>query len=122
MEGLLTHFTRIAILTSSGVATAFLFIGTVQVFINGIRVMLVRSTPNHKKRKVWIQFSQWLIAGLTVQLAADILETSIAPSWQDIGKLAAIAGIRTFLNYFLDNDMREIRKRDSPEPETIDAI
>jgi uncharacterized membrane protein len=112
MEESLTHVTKIAILIIDGIATAFLFIGVIQVFINGLRVMLIPSTPNHQKREVWIQFSQWLIAGLTIQLAADILETSIAPSWGEIGKLGAIAVIRTFLNYFLDNDVNEIRQRD----------
>ena len=38
-------------------------------------------------------------------LAADIVRTAIAPSWDDIGQLAAIAVIRTFLNYFLERDL-----------------
>jgi uncharacterized membrane protein len=39
-------------------------------------------------------------------LAADILRTAISPTWTDIGQLAAIAGIRTFLNYSLAHDLR----------------
>src|SRR4029434_2845869 len=35
---------------------------------------------------------------LEFQLASDILSTSIAPSWQEIGRLAATAVIRTALN------------------------
>jgi uncharacterized membrane protein len=50
------------------------------------------------------------VVGLTFQLAADIIETSVASSWQDLGRLAAIAGIRTFLNYFLERDLREVRE------------
>ena len=34
-------------------------------------------------------------------LAADILRTAVAPTWDDISKLAVIATIRTMLNYFL---------------------
>jgi uncharacterized membrane protein len=112
MEESLAYITRIAILVINGIATAFLFIGSVQVLISGLRVMLIPSKPNHQKRAVWMQFSQWLIAGLTIQLAADVLETSIAPGWEEIGKLAAIAAIRTFLNYFLGRDMNEMRERD----------
>jgi len=38
-------------------------------------------------------------------LGADILRTAVAPSWQEIGQLAAIVVIRTFLNYFLQREL-----------------
>ena len=62
-------------------------------------------------RDIWLRYGRWLVAGLTFQLAADILETSIAPSWDEVGKLAAIAAIRTGLNYFLERDLNEIAGR-----------
>ncbi len=43
---------------------------------------------------------------LELLLAADILATAIAPTWDDIGKLAAIAVLRTALNYFLERELR----------------
>jgi uncharacterized membrane protein len=46
---------------------------------------------------------------LEFQLGADILSTAVAPSWDAIGKLSAIAVIRTALNYFLGREMREER-------------
>jgi len=47
-------------------------------------------------------------------LAADILATAIAPTWDEIGKLAAIAALRTALNYFLERelDSTEVKKTD----------
>ena len=36
--------------------------------------------------------------------------SAIAPTWDDIGKLAAIAVIRTFLNFFLERDIVELRR------------
>lgn len=112
MEGWLVSITKVAIVIVDGMAAVFLFIGTIQVFINGLRLMLTPSVDNHQKRGVWLQFSQWLVAGLSIQLAADIMETAIAPGWQEIGQLGAIAAIRTFLNYFLESDMSEMRERD----------
>ena len=56
-------------------------------------------------------FGRWLVAGLTFQLAADILETSITTTWQAVARLGAVAAIRTFLNYFLEHDMNEARER-----------
>lgn len=46
-----------------------------------------------------------LLLALEFQLAADIVGTAISPDWEQIGKLAAIAAIRTFLNYFLQRDL-----------------
>jgi uncharacterized membrane protein len=53
--------------------------------------------------------ARFLALALEFQLGADILSTAIAPSWDQIGKLGAIAVIRTALNYFLTREMREER-------------
>jgi uncharacterized membrane protein len=54
-----------------------------------------------------LAFARDLTLALELQLAADILSTSVAPTWERIGKLAAIAIIRTALNYFLSREMRD---------------
>ena len=59
------------------------------------------------RRQIWVRFASWIIIGLEFTLGADIIRTAIAPSWDDIGKLAAIAGIRTALNFFLERDIEE---------------
>jgi len=69
------------------------------------------SPTGHERRDVWLRFGRWLIAGLTFQLAADIIETSITTNWQAVVRLGAIALIRTFLNYFLERDVSEVRAR-----------
>ena len=51
------------------------------------------------------------MAGLAFQLAADIIEMSITTSWEAVGRIAAVALIRTFLNYFLDRDLEDVRRR-----------
>lgn len=55
---------------------------------------------------VRLTLAKYLALALEFQLGADILSTAIAPSWEQIGKLAAIAVIRTGLNYFLSVEMR----------------
>ena len=59
--------------------------------------------------RVRLTLARFLALALEFQLAADILSTAIAPSWDQIGKLGAIAVIRTVLNYFLMKEMREER-------------
>lgn len=54
-----------------------------------------------------LAFARYLTLALELQLAADILSTSIAPTWDRIGKLAAIAVIRTALNYFLSRELKD---------------
>lgn len=51
-------------------------------------------------------FARYLLLALELQLAADILSTSVSPSWDQIGKLAAIAVIRTALNHFLNRELQ----------------
>lgn len=58
---------------------------------------------------VRLSFARYLALALEFQLAADILSTAVAPSWDRIGKLAAIAVIRTALNWFLTREMHEAR-------------
>jgi uncharacterized membrane protein len=71
-----------------------------------------------RKRLAWINFARWLVLALEFELAADIIRTAISPSWDDIGQLAAIAVIRTFLNFFLERDMKELSASDKLEVES----
>ena len=67
---------------------------------------LVRGRITHgMRREAWLSLARWLLLGLEFMLAADIVRTVVSPDWQDIGQLAAIALIRTFLNYFLERDL-----------------
>jgi uncharacterized membrane protein len=54
---------------------------------------------------VRLVLGSYLVLGLEFQLAADVLKTAVAPSFTEIGQLAAIAAIRTLLNYFLTKEM-----------------
>src|SRR6476469_8108193 len=56
---------------------------------------------------VAVSLARFLVLGLEFQLAADVLRTAISPSFEEIGKLAAIATIRTVLNYFLNREIAQ---------------
>lgn len=66
-----------------------------------------KSRGAHARRAL----GQYLVIGLELQLAADIIATATNPSPEELAKLAAIAVIRTFLNYFLVQEMREEEDR-----------
>jgi uncharacterized membrane protein len=59
---------------------------------------------------VRLSLGRYLALGLEFQLASDVLRTAIAPSFQELGKLAAVAAIRTALNFFLAREIAEERR------------
>lgn len=62
------------------------------------------------KEEIRVQFGSSVAVSLELLLGADVLATAVAPSWDDIGKLAAIAVLRTALNYFLGKELKEVHK------------
>jgi uncharacterized membrane protein len=102
--------TENAIIVIDALALVVIVIGTVEAFFSGLRAMF-SSPSGHERRDIWLRYARWLVAGLTFQLAADIIETSITTEWQAVGRIAAVALIRTFLNYFLDRDLEDVRRR-----------
>ncbi len=67
-------------------------------------------TDGITNQTIRIHFGSALTVSLELLLAADILATAIAPTWDDIGKLAAIAVLRTALNYFLERELKNNEK------------
>lgn len=66
------------------------------------------------KEVVRLKLGRWLAVALEFELAADILRTAVAPSWSEIGQLAAIAALRTALNFFLQREIDGAERR-APE-------
>jgi uncharacterized membrane protein len=56
---------------------------------------------------VRLRLGQWLALALEFALASDLIRTAVAPSWNEIGKLAAIMALRTALNYFLEREFEQ---------------
>jgi uncharacterized membrane protein len=112
--------TEHAIVIFDAMALAVIAAGTIEAFYNGLRLLL-SSQAGHVQRDIWLRYGRWLVAGLTFQLAADIIETSITTSWEALGRLAAVAVIRTFLNCFLERDLDEARRRQRERPEAASA-
>jgi uncharacterized membrane protein len=107
MEEWLHLVTKDIVVIINAMALIIIAIGTVEAFFTGLWAAF--PAPAHNRfREILVRYGRWLVAGLTFQLAADIIETSIAPTWQEVGQLGAIAVIRTFLNFFLERDLAEL--------------
>jgi uncharacterized membrane protein len=100
----------------------------VSVIAVGVVVTLVtwvlselRVRPTSYER-VRLQLGRYLALGLEFLLGADIMATAVSPTFQEIGQLAAIAAIRTALNYFLTQELdRERTRGTAPSPQSAEA-
>lgn len=91
-------------------------VGVVIAVYHFARTFALRRPENYVEvRQTLVRY---LALALEFQLGADILSTAITPSWDQIGKLGAIATIRTGLNYFLMREMNEERGRTQTQMQT----
>ncbi|WP_343901478.1 DUF1622 domain-containing protein, partial [Nocardioides aquaticus] len=84
---------------------AVIFLGAVLAIVQFVRVLPSRGPERFTE--VRLTLGRFLALGLEFQLASDVLRTAIAPSFEELGKLAAVAAIRTALNFFLAREIKE---------------
>ena len=84
--------------------------GAFQALMSLLTAIIGRSADEMRGREIWIKFATWILLALEFALAADLVRTAVAPTWDDISKLAVIATIRTMLNYFLAKDIAEFER------------
>jgi uncharacterized membrane protein len=109
MRELLLTAGEYTILFIDAVALILIIAGSIHAALAAARA-LVRPLPDAVRKAAWLRYMRLLSGALTFLLAADIIETSLSKDWQNIGHVAAIAVIRTFLNYFLARDEAELRE------------
>jgi uncharacterized membrane protein len=79
-------------------------------FVKTIVLLLKRRQPGYSPlySRLRLSFGGWLALALEFQLASDIVKTTVAPTYENLIQLGAIAIIRTFLNYFLNKELTEL--------------
>ena len=81
------------------------------LFVPGRDAFHAAGHPQDAKEAVRLRLGRWLAVALEFELAADILRTAVAPTWNEIGQLAAIVVLRTVLNYFLQAEIDKAETR-----------
>lgn len=109
-EEWLGRVVQVLVVIVEAVGAAVIFIGAVwtaaRFVLTGIRYRSAAVfTP------IRLSLGRFLTLGLEFQLAADILRTAVSPSFGQLGRLAAIAAIRTALNYFLGREVRSEQRQ-----------
>jgi uncharacterized membrane protein len=95
--------------------------GTVEAFVRVVRVAITPSVTHGARKGIWRNYGMWLLLGLEFELAADIVGSVVSPTWEEVGKLGAIAVIRTFLNFFLGRDLVEAAEHREAESAALVA-
>ncbi len=114
MEGLFRMIAERAALTLELIVILLVVAGAVETLVQMARYWLGISRVPGARRVLWMGFARWLLAALEFALGADIIRTAIAPTWTDIGQLAAIAAVRTGLGFFLEKDMDSFGAKAEP--------
>lgn len=107
-EFLRTAVSFLVSLTEAGAAIV-IFLGAAIGFFRFLFRAFLRRNPESFVG-VRLDLGRFLALGLEFQLASDLLRTAVAPSFEEIGKLAAVAAIRTALNFFLNREIRNERE------------
>jgi uncharacterized membrane protein len=107
LESVLKELAQYVALGAELGAVLLIALGTLEALYRTLRAVLGGMVSPGERKAIWLRFAVWILLALEFALAADIARTVIAPTWDDVGKLAAIAAIRTFLNFFLERDIEK---------------
>ncbi len=114
MEETLADVVNVLVTIVEACGAAVIIIGAVWAFARFLRVGLTRRSTSAFV-PVRLTLGRFLALGLEFQLASDVLRTAVAPSFEELGQLAAVAAIRTALNYFLSREIAEERRQVAEE-------
>ncbi|MDT0274317.1 DUF1622 domain-containing protein [Blastococcus goldschmidtiae] len=120
MEELLAGVVNVLVVIVEACGAAVIIIGAVWAFARFVWVGFTQRTTAAFV-PVRLTLGRFLALGLEFQLASDVLRTAVAPSWEELGKLAAVAAIRTALNYFLEKEIDSERREIEAEQERRSA-
>ncbi len=102
------------------ISCAIVVYGAVISFIAIIKTELCRLKGTYdiiQLRVIRADLGTYLLLGLELLIAADILQTILEPSTQELMILGGIVLLRTILSYFLNKEIEEIDDERHEHPE-----
>ena len=120
MEELLQDVVNVLVSIVEACGAAVIIVGAVWAFARFVWVGL-RQRDTSAFVPVRLTLGRFLALGLEFQLASDVLRTAVAPSFRELGQLAAVAAIRTVLNYFLSKEIAEERRQVAEGADRVQA-
>jgi len=90
----------------------FILLGAVRIFAKAILVEVSKDTERKTtkdREKLRRQLSSYMLFGLELLIAGDIIRTVLDPTLEEIAVLGSIVAVRTVISFFLN---RELEKSD----------
>jgi uncharacterized membrane protein len=112
LEAWIREATQMVALGVEGAAALVIALAVLEAVVRALPLFAGGGTDRSAAMDaVRLRLGRWLAVALEFTLAADILRTAVAPDWDGIGKLAAIATLRTALNFFLQREIAQHEAR-----------
>ena len=114
-EDILREYVDLLVRLVEAAGAVVIFVGAALAAVGFVRAAL-RRHGHQQFVRIRLSLGRDLTLGLEFQLASDVLSTAVAPTFSEIGKLAAVAAIRTLLNYFLAKEIETERAEVEGKP------
>jgi uncharacterized membrane protein len=111
MVGIVQEVTVWLAAATDAVAVALIGLAVVEAIARTLTLVWRRRggapspSPHDLTEDTRLRLARSLALALEFLLAADIMRTAVAPTWHEIGQLAAIAALRTALNFFIQREI-----------------
>ncbi len=123
VEEIVKYWTLVLSVAVEACAALLIGFASAQAIVAALRCFFQHNGAPGELEKIRLHLGRWLVLALEFELAADILRTAVAPSWEEIGKLGAIVVLRTTLNYFLQREIEQVstQRREPAAAQTADT-
>lgn len=106
-----THFLNLLATIISVISLLIVTYGSLIAFISFLGNELKRFTGHYSPmniRKLRAELGTYLLLGLEMLIASDILKTVLEPSFEELAILGGIVVLRTILSVFLNKEIKEL--------------
>lgn len=114
---ILVLFMRIVEIISSIIAVIIMLIGVIEAaiylgksFDSRHKIYYIDHVKTNDVIQARIKLGDTINLGLTFILAADIVKTIRIPNYYQLGRVVVLVLIREFVTYYLDKELKELRK------------
>jgi uncharacterized membrane protein len=93
-------------------AIALLVIGALRFILGVAAAEIARSGAERVQRtnRERIELGRYILAGLELFIVADIIRTALSLAFADLLFLGLLVVIRSLISFFLDRELKELRK------------
>ncbi len=103
------HVLQAVIMAISIAGASVVLWGIVEAFGSFLKLKLARAGKDaiRESEAIRQRLGAHLLLGLEIFIAADIISSVASPTWERVGILASIVGVRTVLSYFLRMEIKQ---------------